>query len=223
MTNTNDFRKYSYQYDTANLISAFNYTRGSQAAPKVKPEYEERERKLKVRNAKGIKSQPQLEREQKRSARSVMLIMFAAVACLLLIGTVINSFAVKNQLTRELATKQTEIANAQSEYISLQSQLNSMFSVSMIDKYAVEKLGMSKVRQGQVQYMDVSEFKKEAEKAKQNKPKDKKASAAAAAVAAAKGDSKKETKKETKKEKAEEEETPETFTPSADGEEVIND
>lgn len=215
MTNTNDFRKYSYQYDTANLISSFNYTRGSHA-PKVRPEYDEPVRKLRVREAKGIKSQNQLEREQKRSARSVIRIIFAAVACLLLIGTVLNSFAVKNQLTRELASKQTEIANAESEYISLQSQLNSMFSVSMIDKYAVEKLGMSKVRQGQVQYMDVNEFVKEAQKA-EAKNKNKKTGAAAAAVSAAKNSD----AKDTKKTKAEDNK-PDTFTPSQDGEEVIN-
>lgn len=215
MTNTNDFRKYSYQYDTAALIDSFSYTRGSHA-PKVRPDYEQAPRRnLRIKESKGIKSQNQLLSEQRHSARSVARIVIAAVLCLGLIAFVLNSFAVKNQMTRELAKKEIQISNAQSEYISLQSQLNAMFSVSMIDKYAVEKLGMTKVRQGQVQYMDVNSFRQEASKAaaKKSAPK---VSAAAAAVSAAKG----ETAKTKKKAKVK---VPENFTPSQDGEDVIND
>ena len=46
--------------------------------------------------------------------------------------------------SREIAKQETAIANAESEYISLESELNSLVSISMIDKYAVEKLGMKK-------------------------------------------------------------------------------
>ena len=184
MTNTNDFRQYSYRYDTANLISSFNYTRGSHA-PKVRPEYETPERKLRVKETKGIKSQAQLLHEQRVSRKKAIQITFAAVIFLALIGIVLNSFAVKNQLTREIARQETAIANAQSEHISLESQLNIMYSVSMIDKYAVGKLGMSKVRQGQIQYIDVDSYK--AATAKRSKAKKKnKLSPAAAAMAAAK-------------------------------------
>ena len=101
-----------------------------------------------------------------KSARTKALkITACAVICMLMIGAVLNSLAVKNQLTREIAKKEIAIANAQSEYISLESQLNSLVSISMIDKYAVEELGMTKVRSNQIQYMDVSEFKAEREAA----------------------------------------------------------
>ena len=199
MTNTNDFRQYSYQYDTAKLISSFNYTRGSHA-PKVKPEYEEPERKLRVKEAKGIKSKPQLLHEQRVSRRKVIQIFAAAVLFISMIGLVLNSFVVKNQLTREIARQETAIANAQSEHISLQSQLNIMYSVSMIDKYAVGKLGMSKVRQGQIQYIDVDSYSSKAAKA-ENKKKNK-LSPAAAAIAAAKKQPKSEAKEKTQKEES---------------------
>ena len=185
MTNTNDFRQYSYRYDTANLISSFNYTRGSHA-PKVRPEYEEPERKLRVKETKGIKSQPQLLHEQRVSRKKAIQISVAAVVFLAMIGLVLNSFVFKNQLTREIAKQEAAIANAQSEHISLESQLNIMYSVSMIDKYAVGKLGMSKVRQGQIQYMDVDSYKAAAAKNKNKKKNGKKLSPAAAAMAAAK-------------------------------------
>ena len=196
MTNTNDFRQYSYQFDTANLISSFNYTRGSHA-PKVRPEYEQPERKLRVKETKGIKSKSQLIHEQRVTRKKAIQISVAAVLFLAMIGLVLNSFVVKNQLTREIAKQETAIANAQSENISLQSQLNIMYSVSMIDKYAVGKLGMSKIRQGQIQYMDVDAYKAKAAKTEKKKSK---LSPAAAAMAAAKQQPKKESKESAEKE-----------------------
>ena len=47
----------------------------------------------------------------------------------------------------------------QSENISLQSELDSLVSVSMIDDYAVNKLGMKKVKSNQIQYVDVDGYK----------------------------------------------------------------
>ncbi len=164
MTNTNDFRRYSYQNDPTTLINSFSYTRGSQA-PKVQPQPRERERDLKVRQGKGVKSRAELQSEQKAARAFMLRIAACAVICFLMIGLVINSLAVKNQLTRQIARQETAIANAESEYISLQSQLNALVSISMIDQYAVEKLGMTKVRSNQIQYMDVSEFKAQREKA----------------------------------------------------------
>lgn len=164
MTNTNDFRRYSYQTDPTTLIQSFSYTHGSQA-PAVTPRKQERERELKVREGKGVKSRTELLSEQKASRAFVVRIAVCAVVCLAMIGLVINSLAVKNQLTREIARQETAIANAESEYISLQSQLNALVSISMIDQYAVEKLGMTKVKSNQIQYMDVSEYKAQREKA----------------------------------------------------------
>ena len=196
MTNTNDFRQYSYQSDTARLISSFNYTRGSQA-PKVKPEYEP-ERKLRATEAKGIKSKAQLVHEQRVSRKKAIRVTVAAVIFLAMIGVVLNSFVIKNQLTREISKQETAIANAQSEHISLQSQLNIMYSVSMVDKYAVDKLKMAKVRQGQIQYMDVDSFKADRLKKKKAADKNKKKlTPAQAAVAAAKKNSKKASDEKT--------------------------
>lgn len=169
MTNTNDFRRYSYQNDPATLISAFNYTRSSQAT-KVRPRPEERENEIKVRESVGIKSKAELKKDQKKANLLMLRITAVAMLCFLMIGIVVNSFAVKNQLTREIASQEIAVANAQSEYISLQAELNSLVSISMIDKYAVEELGMTKVKSNQIQYMDVGAFKEKREQSlsKQN-------------------------------------------------------
>ena len=89
----------------------------------------------------------------------MLRIIAVALLCFFMVGIVINSFALKNQLTREIASQEIAVANAQSEYISLQAELNSLVSISMIDKYAVEELGMTKVKSNQIQYMDVEAFK----------------------------------------------------------------
>ena len=158
MTNSNDFRQYSYQYDTNRLISSFNYTRGSQAT-KVRPEYDNEKRStLRIKKAKGIKNHAQLVHEEKVCRKKIIRIAAAAAVLLVMVAFVLNSFAVKNQLTRNIAAQETKIANAQSENISLQSKLNVMYSVSEVDKYASDKLKMSKVRQGQIQYIDVDEY-----------------------------------------------------------------
>jgi len=176
VTNTNDFRRYSYQSDTAYLINSFDFARGSQA-PKLRPQ-EKPDDGLKLRENKKLKSKSQLKKEQKTAFAKMVKLAAVAVICLAMIGLLLHSFALKNELTREITAKQTAIANAESEFISLQSALNNMVSMSKIDKYAVEELGMTKMRSNQIQYMDVDSFKAQrlkalkAQKEKEQKKKD---------------------------------------------------
>ncbi|MGN0458752.1 MAG: hypothetical protein ACI4IL_07270 [Eubacterium sp.] len=161
MTNTNDFRKYSYQYDTDYLLSGFNVTRSS-AAPKRKPaqpKQQEDERDFKLRENTKVKSYNLIKFEEKQALKKMLLVLGVALAVALFVSVTVFSFALKNQLTREIASTQVKISNAQSENISLQSRLDAMVSISMIDEYAVNKLGMTKMKSNQIQYMDVSEYK----------------------------------------------------------------
>ena len=162
MTNTNDFRRYSYSTDPTYLINQFDFQRNAQTARKVKPEVQPN---LKVRENKKLKSKAQLVKEQRKAFVKTVRVIAVAVLCLGMITLVLNSFATKNELTKQIAMQETQIANAQSEHISLQSKLDSLVSISMIDEYAVNKLGMTKVKSNQIQYMDVSEYKAKREKA----------------------------------------------------------
>lgn len=157
MTNTTDFRQYSFQNDPSYLINSFDVSRGSQA-PKVKPEVET-DRRFTVRENTRLKSKSQLKSEERIARKQMRRIIGVAVLCLVLVAGVITSMAIKNEYTRQLASQEIQIANAQSEGISLQSKLNAMVSISMIDEYAVNELGMTKVKSNQIQYMDVDEFK----------------------------------------------------------------
>lgn len=157
MTNTNDFRRYSYSNDPTYLINQFDIQRGSQA-PKVKPDVQHKP-DFKVRENEKLKSKAEIRHEQKLAIRSAVMVSIVAVLCLVTVAGVLKTFAVKNELTRQIAHQQIDIANAVSENISLQSELDSLVSMSMIDQYAVEQLGMTKVRSNQIQYIDVNEYK----------------------------------------------------------------
>ncbi|WP_294836965.1 hypothetical protein [uncultured Eubacterium sp.] len=159
MTNANDFRRYSYQNDTSYMISGFNLSRTS-AAPKHREEdFPEEQRTLKVHENDSVKTSKQIKSEQVMCAKRAFIFVLTAIFIVGFVGLTLYSFAVKNELTREISKVKVEISNAQSENISLQSELDTMISISMIDDYAVNKLHMTKMKSNQIQYMDVNQFK----------------------------------------------------------------
>lgn len=157
MTNTGDFRRYSYSTDASYALKAFDVERSS-AAPAYPPR---KEKELKVRENKGRKSRAQLLKEQKAAAVKAVAIMCVALAVIGMLFGVLHTYAKKNELTHEIANLETELDVAQSESTRINSELNALVSMSMIDRYAVDKLGMSKVRSNQIRYIDVSKFKEE--------------------------------------------------------------
>lgn len=161
MTNSNDFRKFSYTNDTSYLINQFDFQRGSQA-PRVKPDVQPTP-DFKVRENTRFKSKSEIKHEQKAAFRNASMILMISVVCVAMVAGVLKTFALKNELTREIASRQVSISNAVSENISLQSELDSLVSMSMIDKYAVEEFGMTKVKSNQIQYIDVNEYKAQRE------------------------------------------------------------
>ena len=159
MTNSGDFRRYSYQSDAAYALKAFDISRSS-AAPAYAPK-KQRNRDLKVRNNNTRKSRAQLIKEQRATLIKAACIVCGARAFLGMFFGVLHTYAVRNELTHEISNLQTELSVAESENTRINSELNSLVSMSMIDKYAVDKLGMSKVQSNQIRYIDVSQFKEE--------------------------------------------------------------
>lgn len=155
MTNTGDFRRYSYSTDASYALKAFDLQRSS-AAPAYTPE---KKRDLKVRENKDRKSKSQLRYEEK-AARALGL-KFLAVASLsfVMLAGILGVNAKKNELIHEISSLETQLSISQSEGTRLSSELDALVSVSMIDRYAVENLGMTKVKSNQIRYIDVNEYK----------------------------------------------------------------
>lgn len=157
MTNATDFRRYSYDADMSytNALNAFNATRSS-AAPDLKPQ---RKRAFSVRPNTVKKSKAQLVAEQKKAFKQAIVVLTVTVLSLSMLFGVVYTFVQKSELTRSIAKAKSNIALAQSQNVSLNSELEAMVSMSQIDMYAVETLGMVKLQSNQIRYIDTSKFK----------------------------------------------------------------
>ncbi len=161
MTNTGDFRRYSYSRELSGAISAFSAEQGS-AAPKRRPRTET-EPELKVVN--GVKKSYAEHLKEQRAARvKAVKICLSALLIFSMLIAVVYSYVLKNELTKEISKIQNDISIAQSENTRLNSELDALVSMKMIDEYAVERLGMTKIQKNQINYIDVSEFKAQREK-----------------------------------------------------------
>ncbi|MCC8073086.1 MAG: cell division protein FtsL [Clostridiales bacterium] len=158
MTNTGDFRRYSYTTDAAYALKAFDVDRKSSAAPEYVPR---KKRDLKVHENPKKKSMHQLLQEQRLGfAQVVKIVIIAVVSVSMLVG-VLYTYATKNELTREISELEEQLEISESENTRITSELDALVSVSMIDQYAVEQLGMTKVSSSQICYIDVSQYKEE--------------------------------------------------------------
>lgn len=157
MTNTGDFRRYSYAGDASYAVEAFNLTRSS-AAPAYKPDTK---RDFKVRGNSKRKSRSQLLQEQRAGLQKAVVIGVTSLLSIAMLFSVLSTNAKKNELTHEISSLETQLAVAQSENTRINSELNALVSMNMIDKYAVEELGMSKVQSNQIVYVNVSEYKQQ--------------------------------------------------------------
>lgn len=157
VTNTGDFRRYSYGSDAAYALQAFDAGRSS-AAPAYSPQ---KNRDFKVRENVGRKSKAQLIKEQKAAAVKIAVIMGISIAVIAMFFGMLHTNAKKNELNHEIANLETQLSVAESENTRINSELNALVSMNMIDRYAVEKLGMTKVRSNQIRYIDVSQYEEE--------------------------------------------------------------
>ena len=166
MTNSSDFRRYAYSADASYALEAFNAHRTA-AAPAYQPPRRQRKRELRVHENTRLKSEQQLHTEGHMAAKQAAILV---VSVLVTLGGVLFTFAQKNKLNHEVASINRQISEAQSESTRLNSQLDALVSVEMIDQYAVEKLGMSKMQSGQMRYVDVDAYMQARAKAQKTQP-----------------------------------------------------
>ena len=165
MTNSSDFRRYAYSADASYALEAFNAHRTA-AAPAYQPPRRQRKRELRVHE----KSEQQLHTEGRMAAKQAAILVVSVLVTLGMLGGVLFTFAQKNKLNHEVASINRQISEAQSESTRLNSQLDALVSVEMIDQYAVEKLGMSKMQSGQMRYVDVDAYMQARAKAQKTQP-----------------------------------------------------
>ena len=166
MTNSSDFRRYAYSADASYALEAFNAHRTA-AAPAYQPPRRQRKRELRVHENTRLKSEQQLHAEGRMAAKQAAILVVSVLVTLGMLGGVLFTFAQKNKLNHEVASINRQISEAQTR---LNSQLDALVSVEMIDQYAVEKLGMSKMQSGQMRYVDVDAYMQARAKAQKTQP-----------------------------------------------------
>lgn len=107
--------------------------------------------------------EPKRETEAQIEAR-VRAGRFAAIkalafclSALLLLGSIIYGQVALTNLQAELREQKRELQIAKSECVRLNTEVNSMLSMSKVEEYARDRLGMVKQENCQIYYYDISE------------------------------------------------------------------
>lgn len=127
--------------------------RTASTAPKIKPN--NARPNLKVLE-KPRMTAAQVKAQNARSLRKILKIISVAGICLFFLGIVIYSTLKLDEVNRDIASIDKSMSIAKSEKVRLDMELDSIVSLDKIESYAANTLGMSKVQDYQVVYVDLS-------------------------------------------------------------------
>lgn len=127
--------------------------RTSNAAPKMRPQNTRPQLKV-VEKPRMTASQ--LRAQTAASNRRIMKIFFVAGICLSFLGIVIYSTLQLDEINRDISKIDKSIEITKSERVRLDMELNSIVSMDKVEDYAANTLGMAKVQDYQVVYVDLS-------------------------------------------------------------------
>lgn len=144
-------RNYAYNnYNRNAKIVAYN---GS-AAPKVKPAPQRRPQLELVK--KTAQTAAQVRQQTAADTKRAIKIMCIAVAILMFMAMAIYSRVQLDEINREISSVENKMELAESDTIKLNNELNSIVSINNVENYAINELGMVKVQDYQVVYVDLS-------------------------------------------------------------------
>ncbi len=144
-----------YKYQSYN-IEQFEprVVSNSTAAPKLKPNPQKTPKLELVKTPKQSKAQVQMEMH--KSAMQARKVFAIAVTVLVFFSMVLYSRVQLDEVNREINSIENSIKLAESDSIKLNNMLSSMISMNNVEDYATNVLGMSKVQDYQVVYVDLS-------------------------------------------------------------------
>ncbi len=123
------------------------------AAPKVRPIPQAAPPRPKVVR----KSRAAQKRETRRARAQAIKLMAIATVLFLVLGFQIYSHVRVEELNRQIETTNSSISVMQSENTKLKMDLNASASLDKVEDYAVNELGMVKVQNYQVNYLNLSD------------------------------------------------------------------
>lgn len=127
--------------------------RTGSAAPKIRPN--NARPNLKVLE-KPRMTASQIKAQNAAVYKRTFKIIAVAGICLFFLAIVIYSTLQLDEINRDIASIDKKMGIAKSETVRLNMELNSIISMDKVEDYAANTLGMSKVQDYQVVYIDLS-------------------------------------------------------------------
>lgn len=121
-------------------------------APLKKPELETVELKVVPK-----RTEQQEKQQQRIGFRRAVFAFFSCFVIFMSIAMFISSSVKSAEVSSQIAEMQTQIKNAESENVRLRAAVNGMYNIANVEKYAQDVLGMSKMEEYQIRYVDLSE------------------------------------------------------------------
>ncbi len=141
---------YAYNYNRNERIVSYN---GS-AAPKVRPEPQKKPQLELVKKTR-LTAQ-QMRQQTAAETRKTIKVMCVAMAILMFMALAIYSRVKLDEINREISSVEKKIELAQSDAVKLNNELNAIVSINNVEEYATNELGMTKIQDYQVYYIDMS-------------------------------------------------------------------
>ena len=141
---------YTYTYNKSPKVVAYN---GS-AAPKMKPAPQRRPNLELVQKTR--KTASQIRQQTAADTKRAIKIMLISIAILMFMAVAIYSRVQLDEINREIKKVENKIELAESDSIKINNELNSIVSINNVEDYAANELGMVKVQDYQVVYVDLS-------------------------------------------------------------------
>ena len=141
---------YTYTYNKNAKVVSFN---GS-AAPKMKPAPQRKPDLKLVQKTK--QTAAQVRQQTAADTKRAIKVMFISIAILMFMAVAIYSRVQLDEINREIKSVENKIELAESDSIKINNELNAIVSINNVEDYAANELGMVKVQDYQVVYVDLS-------------------------------------------------------------------
>ncbi len=130
--------------------AAYDLSRFEQTAPRVKPQ-QHQQPQLKV-----VKTSTRAKAKTKRML-AMFKVAFCAIALVTVAATVVYTRAVLTEVGESINMASKELKELKSENGRLAAELESKLSLRNVEEYATVNLGLSKIEQDQIEYVNLSE------------------------------------------------------------------
>ena len=122
----------------------------------AKPTKKKQNTKVDAKSSGGKSSVKRIKRRKNNFLGISMVVVFAAVI-MAVVGLIIHGQVQLTELNQQINAAQRDLEEQQSLYTQLEMKVDASISTAVVEKYAQEKLGMSKVSNAQKEFISLSE------------------------------------------------------------------